>query len=90
MTKKAIKEKYTNLLNEVQDSIQFYKEELEKCINAYCTLEEIGENGFRNLLRRTLDRISVEDRNEFVRDWNSYEKAKREATVITEILADIQ
>ena len=90
MTKKAIKEKYTNLLSEAQDSIQFYKEELEKCINAYCTLEEVSENGFRNLLRRTLDRISVEDRNEFVRDWNSYEKAKREATVIIEILADIQ
>lgn len=90
MTKKAMKEKYMTKLGDAQSSIQFYKEELEKCINAYCTLEEIGENGFRSLLRLTLDRVSIEDRQDFVRDWGNYEKAKRSATVITEILADIQ
>ena len=90
MTKKAMKEKYLIKLEDAQSKIKFYKEEVEKCISAYCTLEEEIDNDFRKLVRMTFDRVRDEHRQELLRDWTYYQKAKREATIIVEILTDIQ
>ena len=90
MTKKAIKEKYSAMVTDIEKSIQYYREELEKYINAYCTLEEITGKEFRALLRLTIDRLTTEDKQDFIRSYVRYGKVTRELTIITEILADIQ
>ena len=90
MTKKAMTEKYTIMMDDAISKRDFYKDCLLTVINAYCTIEEIGQNSLRKLifitLARSEDKGHIED---IMRNWGYLQKAEREVTILTQVICDL-
>lgn len=90
MTKKAIIEKYTQLLNQNLEDKAFYREQLDKTIAEHCTEQEIEELSLRKRVQLTLERIRTDCKSRFFNDWSFYTRTARECGLISEILDDLK
>lgn len=89
MTKKQMREKYTKMMELAQEDRDFYKNEVLEVVNSVCTEKEAEENSLRKLVDLAIQRTELLQREMLVRDWTLYQKAKREMSIVTEILCDL-
>ena len=91
MTKKAMIEKYSNRLQEIEETKEFYTNNVKEVVNAYCTIEEIGQNSLRQLVNLTAERATnKQDISRLNMYWAFLQKSLRETTVLKEILSDLK
>lgn len=95
MTKKAIKEKYLNELNDTMERLNYYKEELiftiNECNSTNYSIDDLTVPQLRKAFIQTLGKLEGDRKiSQFVSEYERYQKLKRQKSLLTEILGDIQ
>lgn len=91
MTKKAMIEKYTKVLEQNQNDKQLCKDSIIQLANNHFTEKELNKMNTRQIALELLNKdISEDIRKEVLRDYSTLQKLIRECTLLNEILSDLK